>query len=174
MLRGDENCTKNSAVNQWVTKCRRERPRSCRSATNAVARAGRSRPHLNMQGLLRGGGYVLFRRGCALAEKVLFHLLDDRGLVLTAGGVKPVLVQQHLAEFRPSLPGLEGDVVVDLLAQFRIERRLIQPRKLFFQLDAEDHVLSHEIPRNRRKKIISHRVVSRRSSVVSPNSRSTQ
>src|SRR4029077_21210536 len=73
--------------------------------TNAAARAGRSRPHLNMQELLRDGRYVLFRRGCAFTEKVLFHLLDDRGLVLAAGGVKPVLVQQHLAEFRPSLPG---------------------------------------------------------------------
>ena len=70
--------------------------------------------------------YVVARRGCAFAEKVLFHLLDDRGLVLAAGGIEPVFVQQHLAEFRPPLPGLERDVIVDFLTQLRIERRLIQ------------------------------------------------
>src|SRR5206468_706606 len=75
--------------------------------------------------LFLGGGNVLHRRSCALPEEIFLHLLNDYFLILAAGGIEAVLVQQHLAELRPLLPGLLGDILVDFLAKVGVEGRLL-------------------------------------------------
>ena len=72
------------------------------------------------------------RRGRALAEEELLHLLHDDFLVLLTRGVQTVFVEQHLAEFHPLVPRLLRDVFVDSLAKFAIKRGLRKPRKLLF------------------------------------------
>ena len=62
------------------------------------------------------GRDVLSRQDCAFAKKELFHLLDDEFLVFAVGGIQAVLVQDHLAVFRPKAPGIAGDMLVNSLA----------------------------------------------------------
>src|SRR5437868_7586871 len=71
-------------------------------------------------------GHVLFRRGNALTKEILLHLLHDGSLIFLACRVQPVFVEQHLAELRPPVPGFAGDVLVDSLAEFGVERGLVQ------------------------------------------------
>jgi hypothetical protein len=100
--------------------------------------------------------YVLLGWGGALAEEILLHLFDDGLLVLAASRIEAILVQQHFAEFGPARPGFSGDVVVDLLSEFRVKGWLIQARKFFVQLDTENLALRHSSPRHSIGKIISY------------------
>jgi len=84
--------------------------------------------------LISGRGHVFFRRGHAFAEKVLLHLLDDDFLILAAGGVETIFIEQHLAELRPPVPCLLRDIVIDFLAQFAVEGRLLQTGEFFLSL----------------------------------------
>jgi len=92
-----------------------------------------------------GRGNIFFRRSCSLAEEERFHLLDDYFLILLAGGVQPIFVQQHFAEFHPLVPCLLRDVLVDPLAKFAVERRFGKTRKLLFQFRAKNRSLGHKI-----------------------------
>jgi hypothetical protein len=58
-----------------------------------------------------------------------------------------MLVQQHLAELRPTPPSLLGDVFVNLLSEFSVKGWFIQARKFPLQFDAEDLALSHNFSR---------------------------
>src|SRR5580692_3751666 len=89
------------------------------------------------------GRHVLLGRSGAFAEEILLHLFDDGLLVFPAGRIQAVLVEQHLAEFRPALPCLLRDIFVDLLTKFRVKGWLIQPWKFLVQLDTEYRALSH-------------------------------
>jgi len=88
-------------------------------------------------------GDVFFGRSGALAEEEFFHVLDDDLLILAAGGVEAVLVEEHLAEFGPLIPGLLGDVVVDFLAERVVEGRLGESGELLLEFCAEDGSLCH-------------------------------
>ncbi len=83
---------------------------------------------------------VLCGRRRAFAEEELLHLFHDYFLILLAGRIQTVFVEQHLAVLCPLAPGLLGNLVVNLLTQFRIERRLFQPRQFLFQFGAENFV----------------------------------
>jgi len=71
------------------------------------------------------------------------QLLDDRGLVFLPRRIQAVFVEQHLAVLHPHLSRHPGRHLIDFLPQFGIERRLIQARKFFLQLDAEHFMRSH-------------------------------
>ena len=75
------------------------------------------------------------------AEEEIFQVLDQDLLVLAVGGIQPVFVQEHLAMLAPHLPGFLRDVFINSLAQFRVERRLVQSRHFPLELHAEDLAL---------------------------------
>src|SRR5262249_39519016 len=85
----------------------------------------------------------LLRKRRAFAEEVLLHLLNDHLLVFPAGGVQAVFVQEHLAELRPGIPGILGDIFVDPVSQFRVKRRFITTWELLIQLRAGRLVIAH-------------------------------
>jgi hypothetical protein len=84
---------------------------------------------------------VLRGRGRALAEEELFHLLHDDFLILLARGVQAIFVEQHLAVFRPLIPGFLRDLVVDSLSQVGAEGRLGERGQFLFQFCAEDFAI---------------------------------
>jgi len=88
-------------------------------------------------------GNILGGRRRTLAEEELLHLPHDYLLILFARRVETVLIEQHLAELRPLIPGFLGDVLVDLLAQVSIEGWLGQSGQLFLQFCAKDFVVRH-------------------------------
>jgi len=67
-----------------------------------------------------------------LAEEELFHLFDDDFLVLLAGGVEAIFVEQHLAMLHPLAPRLLRDVVVDFFSEVAVERRLGKAGQFLF------------------------------------------
>src|SRR5208282_6401565 len=77
----------------------------------------------------------------SLTEEKLLHLLHDDFLILLARRVQAIFVQQHLAVFHPLAPRLLRDVLVDLLSQVAVERRLGKPGQFLFQFCAEDFVI---------------------------------
>src|SRR5215469_4195511 len=83
---------------------------------------------------------VLFGSHLAVAEEKLLHVLDNDFLVFFAGRVEAVFVQNHLAELGPLLPGSGRNVVVDLLAKFGVEGRLVEAGKLLLELYAKNFV----------------------------------
>lgn len=87
------------------------------------------------------GRDVLWRRGGAFPEEVLLHLSNDHFLVLATGGIETVFVQQHLAEIRPLVPRLLGNIVVDFAAEIRVKGRFVEAGQFLVQLDAENLVL---------------------------------
>src|SRR5580704_6324368 len=99
------------------------------------------------------GWHVLLGWGSAFAEEILIHLFNDGFLVFPAGRIQAVLVEQHLAEFCPTLPCLLRDVFVYLLSKFRVKGWLIQPWKFFVQLDTEYRALSHISPQGLSEKL---------------------
>src|SRR5207244_10915875 len=70
-----------------------------------------------------GWRHVLRRGRGALAEEVLFHLFHDHFLILLARRIQAIFVQNHLAVLRPLAPGLLMTLIVDFLAELRIEWR---------------------------------------------------
>jgi len=89
--------------------------------------------------VLRTGWNVPRRQRRALAEEIIFHLLQQKFLRFLGTQVQPVLVHDHLHLFQPHLPRLFGDVFVDSLAQgVVIEGSLVQARHFFLELDAEN------------------------------------
>src|SRR5271157_85166 len=101
---------------------------------------------------LRPPGYSLARRHVllwllsAFAEEIGIHLLHDELLVLFLPGLQAVFVEQHLHVFLPLLPCQLGDVVVDALPEFAIERRLVEAFHFAAHLDALHHVCHSELP----------------------------
>lgn len=87
----------------------------------------------------------MFGRAHALAEEILLHLFHDGFLIFTTGRIEAVFVEEHFAEIHPLIPGLLRDVVVNLLAEFRVEWRFVETGKFFLQLDAENFVLCHKV-----------------------------
>src|SRR6059036_2855154 len=69
-----------------------------------------------------GWRHVLRRGRGALAEEELFHLFHDHFLILLARRIQAIFVQKHLAVLRPLAPGLLRNLIVDFLAELRIER----------------------------------------------------
>src|SRR5690348_8119171 len=57
------------------------------------------------QSALFRGDVVGWRRG-AFAKEILLHLTDDDFLIFSSCGVQAIFIQQHLAKFRPLVPGL--------------------------------------------------------------------
>ncbi len=101
------------------------------------------------------GGTYSAGRAAAFAKEILLHLLHDYFLIFAAGWIQAVFVQKHFAELGPAGPGFAGDLIVDFIAEFRIERRLVQSRKFFVKLGAKYLVLGHDRPLFDCKKIIS-------------------
>jgi hypothetical protein len=97
---------------------------------------------------------ILRRRGSAFAKKVLLHLADDHFLVFSASRIETIFIEEHFAEFGPLVPGLLGDIVVNLAPEIRIKGRLVEAGKFFVQLDAVNPVLHDG---HSRAKIISQR-----------------
>ena len=95
-------------------------------------------PYLCAELLCRGN--VLFWFGGAFAEEEEIQLFHDDFLIFAASGVQAVFIEQHFAMLHPHLPGLLGDIFVDLLAEFVVERRLVETGELFVELYAMDHV----------------------------------
>src|SRR4029077_16385992 len=96
----------------------------------SMSSAGVLKPLLvRRRGVLLGGNSTF-------AEKELLHLLHDPFLVLTAGGVQAVFVQDHLAKIAPLPPGFLRHVLIDFLAQLGVKGRLIQSRQFLLQLNA--------------------------------------
>src|ERR1700676_3793723 len=107
-------------------------------------------------------GHILLGWSSAFAKEVLLHLFNDSLLILPASGIEAILVQQHLAELRPTSPRFLGGVIVNLLSEFRGERGLIQTWKFPLQLDTENFALSHGSPRDFVRKLSHTRVGYRR------------
>jgi len=112
-----------------------------RYSLSGMQEIGKAFSYLDL--LLRRGNVLLWRSN-AFSKEILLHLFDDGFLILAAGGIQPIFIQQHFAEIHPLIPCLLRDVVVDLLAQFRIEWWLVKSGQFFLQLDAENLVLGHE------------------------------
>ena len=89
---------------------------------------------------MRGGNVFGGTRG-AFAEEELLHLLHDDFLILLAGGVQAIFVEQHFAVLHPLAPRLLRDMVIDLFPQFAVEWRLGKTRQFLFQFCAEDFVI---------------------------------
>src|SRR5215469_3082594 len=83
---------------------------------------------------------VLFGGNLAVAEEELFHVLHDDFLILLAGGVEAIFVEDHLAELGPLLPGSGRNIVVDLLSELGVEGRLVETGELLLELYAENFV----------------------------------
>src|SRR5258707_10175981 len=83
---------------------------------------------------------VFLGRDRSVAEEELLHVANNDFLVFAAGGVEAVLVQHHLAEFGPLVPGFLRHAVIDFLAEFGIKRRLVEAGQLLFQLYAKNFV----------------------------------
>src|SRR5579864_1732153 len=79
--------------------------------------------------LLLNRRHVLLGWGSAFAEEILLHLFNDSLLIFPASRIQAILIQQHLAEFRPTSPRFLGDVVINLLSEYRVKGWLIQARK---------------------------------------------
>ena len=77
----------------------------------------------------------------SLTEEKLLHLLYDHFLILLAGRVQAIFVQQHFAVLHPLAPRLLRDLFVDLFAQVAVERRFGEPGQFLFQFCAENFVL---------------------------------
>src|SRR5437588_7781219 len=82
---------------------------------------------------------VSWRRGRAFAKEVLLHVLHNNFLVLPIGRIQTVLVEDHLAMFAPGAPCLRGNLIVDALAEFGVERWLIQSGQFALELEAINH-----------------------------------
>src|SRR5260370_37873591 len=70
---------------------------------------------LNALALVRFGRLIVRRQLRAFAEKVLFHLLEQKLLGLRLAQVEAVLVHDHLHVFHPPLPCLFPNILVDAL-----------------------------------------------------------
>src|SRR4029077_4512818 len=81
-----------------------------------------------------------FRCHRSLAEEELLHVTDYDFLVFAARGVQAILVEHHLAELGPLVPGFLRHVVIDFLAEFGIKGRLVEAGQLLLQLYAKNFV----------------------------------
>src|ERR1035437_9915196 len=81
----------------------------------------------------------------ALAEEISIHLLHDEFLVFLLPGLQAIFVEQHLHVFLPLLPRQLGNVVVDALSEFAIERRFVQTFHFAAHLYALHHVCHPEL-----------------------------
>lgn len=91
------------------------------------------------------GRNVFGWQGRAFAKEILFHLFHDHFLIFAAGRIQTVFIQKHFAELGPPGPGFAGDLIVDFIAEFSIEWRLVQSGKFLVELGAEYFVLGHEV-----------------------------
>src|ERR1039457_1669791 len=88
----------------------------------------------SMASVGRGGRDVIGGQGRPGAKEETVHRLDEELLGFPVAEVEPVLVHNHLHAVHPHLPGLLGNVVVDLLPKrMAIERHFVEA--LHFALD---------------------------------------
>lgn len=75
---------------------------------------------------------VFLREGRAFAEEELLHLLNEELLGLGSPRLKPVFVEEHFLVVDPLAPRRLGDILVDFLSEFRVERGLVEALHLLF------------------------------------------
>src|SRR3981081_2300773 len=107
---------------------------------NGAGRADTAKEMSAAYELLLSWGHVLFWACRAFAEEELIQLLHNNFLILAAGWVQTVLIEQHLAMLGPHAPGLLRDIFVNLLAKLIVKRGFVQARQFLFQLHAKDSV----------------------------------
>src|SRR5437868_5773321 len=84
--------------------------------------------------------HITRRQRGVLAPKEILQVFHDYFLVLGVRRIQAELVQHHFAVLGPHPPSFLGDVVVDLLPQFGVEWRLIEPWHLFLELHAKHNM----------------------------------
>src|SRR5215469_2403928 len=113
--------------------------KSTPAARNAGRRSHHPGPSHSPRGLLRRR-HVLARQCRSGTEEELLHLLHQELLRLRRPWLQPVLVQQHLLALHPLAPRGFRHVLVNLLPELRVERRLVQAFHLALVANAKNHV----------------------------------
>src|SRR5207253_10031090 len=78
-------------------------------------------------------------------------------LVIEPRRIQPILTQQHLADSCPTVPRQQRDVIVGFPAQLGIKTRNVQAGDISPDFHAENFSFSHEVPRSRCERKLSHR-----------------
>jgi hypothetical protein len=81
-------------------------------------------------------GDVVRREGGPFAEEEIFHVFRHEILGLLLPRHQAILIENHLHAFFPELPGLNGDVLENALAQFARPGWRVQARELFLEFHA--------------------------------------